>query len=309
MRTRKILLGAFAIALVFPLAASAQDRQKAPQDVLRFAPEVVIDDPVSRDVIAAGGTVVVNESVAGDVIALGGAVIIRGTVAGDVRAAGGTVRIEGAVGGNVAALGGRVSIAGDVAGDVNVRAELFEVPGTVAGEIVFTEHPKSEASGTALGRLVSLISLFGMLVAGLVLVSVAPKSLRAMVKETTGSPWRDFLWGALLLVATPLTALFLALTVIGIPLALVLIAGYFTALYASKVVLGVVLGTYVMGALKGRRKVESSSLVLIMVMGVAAFWLVTSIPVLGPFLAVVGIVWGLGLLIRTIAQVARRVGL
>lgn len=329
MYIQKLLLFCAALIVLFPVAAGAQAPQAGesiPQDMLQFGSNVHIDVPVSRDVITFGGTVEINESVMGDVLAVGGTVVIRGTVAGDVRAAGGRVIILGEVGGNVAAAGNdiqfaegssilgsvalfgeRVRIEGTVAGDVTVNAKTIEILGTVAGEVSAIERTPRAGGASSFAGLISLISLFGMLVVGLVVTSVAPKSLRAMVRETARSPWRDFAWGIGVLVVVPLAALFLGLTIIGIPLALIVLAAYVAALYVSQIVLGVVLGTYVVGAIRGRPKVESTSLIVTMVLGVLGFWLVTSIPVLGSFIMVLGVVWGLGLLVRTIAQVARRV--
>ena len=88
------------------------------------------------------------------------------------------------------------------------------------------------------------------------------------------------------------------LTIIGFPLALILAAMYAISLYIAKVFVGIVLGTYIFGAFKGRDATSKASLLGIMVVGVAVLWLVSGIPVIGWFIQLIAIIWGLGLMIK-----------
>ena len=137
-----------------------------------------------------------------------------------------------------------------------------------------------------------------MLVVGLVLVSIWPKSIRTATARSIKKPVHDILWGLGVLVAAPIAIIVLVFTVICIPLALILGAGLFVALDLAKIFVGIILGTYIFGAIRGREIASKYSLLATMVLGVVVLWLVTGIPGIGWILKLLAMIWGLGLLVN-----------
>ncbi|MEK7189263.1 MAG: polymer-forming cytoskeletal protein [Patescibacteria group bacterium] len=302
-------------------AARAQDDAPGPsaepEDFFSFVAEVRVPEQGARDVVAAGGVVDINNPVEQDVLALGGTVIIQAQVSGDARVAGRLVVIRSDIGGNLAVLAERVEIAADatisgsveirakdvvidgtILGDAHIVSETLSQNGTISGELTHDPVTKPDRTRSPLGWFFRIVSLFGMLVVGLVLVTLFPNSIRKAVHGSIKNPGRDFLWGLAVFAATPIAALVLVLTIIGLPLGLLAAVGYAMALYLANIMVGLVLGTYLVGAIRGREHAQKASLVAIMALGVFAFWLITGIPGIGVVLKLVAMIWGLGLLLN-----------
>lgn len=336
----------FLFLLILPMAVSAQAAESSAvaKDILRFAPDLKIAEPITRDLLVAGGTIEIAEEVKGDVFVVGGTIIVNAPVAGDVRALGGKIIINSRVAGNIAAWAGELVIgeksqvagsvdaaagklvmAGDVLGDVNIQAGEVEISGNIAGTLTYAARAinpeinkdliggdlifkqlKSQPKFSQFWLFLRLVALFGALVVGLVLVSIWPKSIRWAVGVSIANPVLDWLWGLGVLVLTPLIIVLLGLTIIGLPLALVLLALYLIAIYAAKILVGIVLGAYILGAIRGKHKINSIPLLLIMVIGVVVFWLIISIPIIGKIISLLGIIWGLGLIVKLKKYAIRR---
>ena len=295
------------------------------RDYFSFVAEVHVPEEGARDVIAAGGVVDINNPVSQDVLALGGTVIIQAPVAGDVRVAGKRVVIESDINGNVAVLAQTVEIrpgsaiagsveirakdvviGGTIIGDAHIASETLEQNGSIGGELVHDLKASPNYEHTPIGWFFRVVSLFGMLVIGLALVSVFPNSMRRAVHASIKNPGRDLLWGLGTFAAIPIAALVLILTIIGLPLGVLLGLGYAVAVYLAKIFVGIVLGTYVLGAFRGREQAQKASLLGIMVLGVFVLWLVTGIPVIGGILKLIAMIWGLGMLVNLKIQAIKR---
>ncbi|MBI2051009.1 MAG: polymer-forming cytoskeletal protein [Parcubacteria group bacterium] len=300
--------------------AKEADPASAPwqaKDYFSFVAEVRVPEEGARDVVAAGGVVDINNPVAQDVLALGGTVIIQSQVSGDVRLAGKRVVIASDISGNAAVLAQTVEIRpgstiagsmeirakdvvieGTILGDAHIAAETLLQNGTIGGELTHDPIGTPGYERSPIAWFFRIISLFGMLVTGLVLVSVTPLLVRYMVRESIKNPGRDILWGVAALALVPIAALVLSLTVIGFPLGVILGTSLFVALYIAKILVGIALGTYLIGAFRGREEAQKASLLWTMVLGIAVLWLVIGIPSIGWLLKLVALVWGLGMLVR-----------
>jgi hypothetical protein len=92
--------------------------------------------------------------------------------------------------------------------------------------------------------------------------------------------------------ATPMACLFLAVTLIGLPLACMLFYLYVFAIYASMFVTGLFLGRWVLSLFTKNEPNQIASMLL----GVTILALVTSIPFLGWLVSLVSITFGAGVL-------------
>ena len=318
------LEGGLVIADVMRLGPEIKITEPITRDALLVGGSVFVEAPAAGDLILAGGEVRVAADVAGDVRVLGGRVTLDSKIGGNVTVIGGDVSfgknsniagnvfiaagktmIDGRVGGNIIARAAegrdfRVSHTAQINGLINYRARSENInltQNSARGGVSF-EQIKTPKSADRFFHFFSLISLFGLLVVGLFFVSLAPKALRAFADAAIQKPIRVLLWGVVALLAIPLVVLFLALTLIGLPLALILLVGYVLVIYLANIFAGLGLGLYLARLVKGKEFSNRASLILIMVLGVVVLWALGTIPFVGPFIRFLAVVWGLGMIVR-----------
>ena len=98
-------------------------------------------------------------------------------------------------------------------------------------------------------------------------------------------------WGAVLMFLTPIVALLLFITLIGIPLSIIILALWFIALYLSKIIIGILVGR---GILEKLLPKKNKSLIWAMIIGVIIVWMITSLPLIGWLFCLTAIWWALG---------------
>jgi hypothetical protein len=229
------------------------------QSLQTFSGDTVsIDTPVADDVIAAGnmvninapvdsaivagGTVNINAPVKGDVIAAGGQVHVNADVGGKVVAAGGNVNLGGNIGTNLVAAGGQVNIfpgktvqrdaligggqvvnAGRVNGSLTVNADQFNNTGS-ANSVNFhkVEDQSKKRADTDMGfNIFSLLAMLGYFILGLILVKYLPGIFLAVDGEMSRSPLLKTFLGFVMIIASFIAILLVAVTVVGLPIALI----------------------------------------------------------------------------------------
>ncbi|MFC6787207.1 polymer-forming cytoskeletal protein [Halobaculum halobium] len=254
---------------------------------------VIVRGTVDGDVNAVGGTVVIAEPgvVTGDLTGSAGAVTVEGRVGGSVELATGsfTLRQSGEVGGDIDVAGGEVVLDGAVGGTATVAAETLRVgstasidgdlrhdvqtlanEGQVAGEVRAVDLGNTGFGGfgfTVPTWISVLYTVLAHLALGAVLLLVVPGFVREV--ETTGVTRAPASGGVGLatLVLAPILLVLLAITIVGIPLALL-----GAAAYGLLVWIGLVLGAYVLGR-RGLRALDRDE-------GSAARWIALVVGVL-----------------------------
>jgi len=107
------------------------------QDVTMIGGKTRLNGTVAQDVLAVGVSVLIDGPVAGDVRVLGGDVTVSSAVAGDLVVVGGVVEVlsSGSVGGDILTYAGSVTIGGPIQGDVLGQMDQLSVSTTVVGDI------------------------------------------------------------------------------------------------------------------------------------------------------------------------------
>jgi hypothetical protein len=208
-------------------------------DVFAAANAVNINAPVNSAVVA-GGNLNVNAPVAGDLVALGGQVLMGSDVGGKVVAAGGNLKLNGNVSTNAVMAGGQVNIlpgstigrdaliaggevvnAGRINGNLTVEANTFQNTGS-AGRVSF-KKVDSNQTRRAENRLdiFGILMALGYLIIGLALLRYLPGLFFAIDCEVRKSPALKAVVGFVLIIASSIAILILAITVVGIPIALI----------------------------------------------------------------------------------------
>jgi cytoskeletal protein CcmA (bactofilin family) len=291
---------------------------------------VTVDGDVDGDVVCAGQSVVINGAVKGDVLCAGQDLTVNGAVTGSVRAIGQLVTINGTVGRNVTVGGQTVVLGSGshVAGELAAGAQTLTINGPVdhdamvgtnsltlgaviggslnylsnrtlpidhdkvRGDIVRHDPPRAPSRQNMAGaRLASLLFwVLGGLAIMLVAVWLIPGMVRGITNIMVARPGASIGWGALATLSGPPLLLVLALTVIGIPLALLLGALWFTIAATAGLLSGVAVGRLALG----RRETSRRQLMLATLTGVPLVVIVTWLPWVGAIVGLATIAWAMG---------------
>jgi cytoskeletal protein CcmA (bactofilin family) len=289
-------------------------------DVSVAGGSVRLSGRVGDDVRAAGGTVLVGGEVGGDVVAAGGTVTLapETRIDGRVWLGGGRVVVAGRIGRELRVAAAAVSVAGEVGGDVHIAARTIEVLPTarIKGDFTYTSagpasidrgaqiqgrvtHERSDVAERAgrLGRVVSVVAravlLAGLIVCGAVLLLLLPGFTVSAARTIGSNPWRSLGLGVIVLVVTPIAAVALVVTIIGIPLGLTAIALYTVALVLGYLTAAVFLGE--LGArLAGRGELSTGGRMLALALALVVLALIGLVPIVGGLVVALAIVAGLG---------------
>jgi cytoskeletal protein CcmA (bactofilin family) len=290
-------------------------------DLVATGGTVDVTGSVTGDVLAAGGNVSIGGTVGGDVRIAGGMLTVAGAVTEDVVATGGTLTLasSGSVGEDLFASTGRLAIDGAVTGDVTASTGSYTKTGTIGGtEDVRINAGPSTPSGppvapTPASQAIGAFQHFlVVLLVGAVLIWVTPRTYAAMKAAVQKRPLPAAGWGIAAFLG------FIALLIL-IVVAMILFAILFGALGFDDLVgldilggivamLGVILGfvvicAYVADAIVGAalaglvirdRATDRTRELGLLAAGAAVVVLVSSVPVLGPWVKLVVIVLGLG---------------
>jgi anti-sigma factor RsiW/cytoskeletal protein CcmA (bactofilin family) len=262
--------------------------------------DLEVDTKVGGSGFLAGQNVTLTERgelARGGYIA-GESVRAKGQVGRDLYFAAEKVEVSGSVERLVRGYARQVTVSssGSVGGDVNVTVpaeDAVEIDdgATVKGETVIDVHVEKERRaflypGFYFGVLAKTLAL---LLLGLVLVTLFP-SLRPPAPESGKEVLRDMGIGFVALLATPVAMVMIALTVIGIPIAVVLGMAYAVLVFVSTLVVAYVAGLRI-PAQDNRRLVLNTALSLLIILFVVA------IPFVGPGLNFLVHIFGMGCLV------------
>lgn len=245
----------------------------------------------NRDVVAADLVVAPTEHICGDVHVYGGNATIDGHVSGSVTVAGGDIVVSGVVDGNVTALGGDIDLqpGAQIGGSVDAPGGTVHHTGgvAVAGTIGQYDMRQRASIAAVLGfdrhyafPWVHLI--FWALVAA-VAVTFFPRQLSRVRRQVGDAPVRSLALGGLALLLGIIAALALAVTCLGIPVALVLLALLWVGWTLGTVAAGLWLGERLLQTLPRERPAARLATVL----GVSVLALLEALPVIGGVLGLV----------------------
>lgn len=265
---------------------------------------------ISRNVMAFGASILsaASSTVGWDMLAVGGFAQIAGNVGRDLYGSLGQATLSGQIGKNVNLYFGRqnknanhpaLTVAGTavINGDVKYTASqdaAIDAKAVIKGKVTHN-LPTMAAKKSGLANLAwwwgRLISLFSALVIGLVLISFWREPVIKITDLMLNKVSPSLGWGILALLLTPIIAIILLITIIGIPLSLILMALWLIALYLSKILVGILVGRSLLNNLWPKQK---DSLILGMIIGVIIAYLIFALPFIGWIMSLLAILWGLG---------------
>jgi hypothetical protein len=289
-------------------------------DLTVLGGQVDVTGTVTGDVLAAGGNVSIGGVVRGDVRLAGGQINVGGTVAEDVAATGGQVTVPagGDIGGDLIVAGGEVTMAGSVGGSVEGSAGSYSAGGSVGG----TEHvvvaPNQPVRAAAAEPLLDglrhfvVVFLFGAL-----LLWLLPRGMAAAGRVLRERPWRALGGGALAcvgyiafliaaIIAMVLVAILFGLLQVGSLVAIDLIGGLLAigvvtflsvlaVAFGADALVGLTVARWAASRTATGMNAESRWQELgLLGAGAAGVVIVTSIPIVGGWLKLAVVLFGLG---------------
>ncbi len=268
---------------------------------------VEVRERIDRSAFVSGGDVTIAGSVGRNLYAAGGEVRVtpEARVEGKASLAGGSIEINGAIGGKLRAYGEKIVINGSVGGDVETTGESIRIgpDARIAGRVVYRSHddivvdPAAQVGGGVsearkdrewlrkLGRGATIaggitVSL-GMVLLGAVLILGMPRFSREAAATIRRKPWQSAGLGFVMLIGVPFAIVILAITLVGIPLALLLAFGYVALLLLGFLVAAIFVGDTVLERIDGARLESVWWRALFLLLALAAIAIVKQVPFAG----------------------------
>jgi len=275
-------------------------------DVRGAGGNIRISGTVGKNVSAAGGTIEVSRSavIGGGLMAAGGTVHSAGTVKKDAMVASGTAEFSGVVEGNLDVATGQLAVVqgarvgGNLTAALDAKEHARIDSGTVKGSVTIKLREEKEAHhilGISPWRFwFKLLWMGGLLLTGLVFFLLARKTFVEYTSVAKRKFGMSLVWGLVGVIAVPIAAIILCITVIGIPLGLILLAAYCTVMYLSQLGLGLLAGNLIF------KTDEKKGWILYwaFAVGTILFQLLTFVPILGLLLMLASLLLGFGALVQ-----------
>jgi hypothetical protein len=263
--------------------------------------KIYVAASIDRDATIAGGRIELMPAAAieRNAYLAGGMVQVDGTVHGELQVSGGTVILNGMVGSNAEVTAGELHVGPHavINGNLRYRVPAKKVHIDPAARItgIVTALPVRDWSGTM--RFFRFLWLIGFLIAGAVAVALAPRLATRAVDSLKQRPWLSTMIGFLWLIAVPVAAVLIAITIVGLPLALLSGAVYGVLVYLGRAVIAVWLGRMVLGA---RAHPGYEGAFKSFLTGGIILVLVAFVPGIGPLVMLLTTVCGVGALLLSI---------
>lgn len=278
---------------------------------------ITINGEITRSARLAGTNIIVNGSIGGDLLAGGTNFNVASTakIGRDLLFGASTVRINGPVEGYIRGAGSEVTVTNGVGGDVELKVDGLTIASTanLQGNLTYTSENEAviqsgaqiggttthtvpevkEPAGPFAGIVGKVIAFLMTLLAGIVIILIAPRRAAAVAASIRHKPWLSLGWGAIILFATPIAAIITFVTVVGVPLGLIGLTLYGIAIYLSQIAVGLFIGYWIIGYFS---KVESRGvLVGALALGFTILTLLKLIPYVGfPWLWLATVLFGIG---------------
>ena len=286
-----------------------------------IAETVTVNGLVKGNIIAAGKTININGNVNGNLRLAALSLNIGSTanIKGNLLFVAGITSIDSPIGGGTTT--GTMAMMSNRAGDdIELKAmglTIFPVAeiqrdlSYTTGQGADTESgfqpvsvttdelpPAKEEPAKALpfalfsGALGWVIGFLMAFITGLVIIFLVPRRLTLVAESIRTSPWPSLGWGAVILFVTPIVAILVCCTIIGIPVGLITLGLYAAAIYLAQIPVGLFVGRWILGYFGG---VEGKGIMIgALALGLVIMHLLRLIPYFGFFVGLVIILFGLG---------------
>lgn len=279
-------------------------------DIICAGQTVNITGKVDGDVRLAGQSVILAGDVKGNATIAGQTFNLSpsGSIGGDISLGSSDATLNGVVGRDIAVGGETVVISNKVGRDIKGEVEKLSLTNSarvqgninytsnkdvnkangaiVSGKITRHDAPIEKTAEPAAAVAIALgwfiYWLLAMLLIAMALVLLFPRLFHSITDHVLPQPWKALLVGFGAGVIVPIIIMVLALTFVGLPLALLVALAWLVVLLLSGPVFAYYIGRLVLR--------NSSYVLLIMLVGAVILLVLYAIPVIG-FLAILAALW------------------
>ena len=261
---------------------------------------VQVSGSIERDAFLAGNTLELDEDayIGRDLFAFANLMTIKSNLYGNVFIAGDRLVLENVtITGDVSAnfseivIKGRSAISGNF--KYNEDTVITGLENLTAGS---SETYDSSAVGASFATTFTdkLVGFVGGLILAFVLIALMPKFSKKLLDSFVwATSWKHLALGLGLIVLVPLCAIFVAVTIVGLPLGLMALGLYFFFICVAKYIAGGILGDQLAKSLFKKPKLN---LYAKYALGSTLVFLLGLIPVVGELITAVALCFGFGYL-------------
>ena len=268
---------------------------------------------IARDLVVGCATLILNSdaSIGDDLYVGAGDAALRGDIGGDIYGGAESMVIAGTVGGDVHVEVGSLDIEPGAIIEGNLwysaPAEVTIPKGSVKGDVTFTERVTDEDRQAAQGAGAlapfmffasftwRLIAYLMALVTGIIMILLLPRAMSAAPMAIRSQTGPVAGWGAIVLFLTPLAAIILCITVVGLPVGLIAFVLWGVLLYIAQIPVAIFIGYLILG--RSRTLEGKGFMIGCLALGLLLISLVKLIPFVGFFVSLAVAVFGIGALL------------
>jgi len=274
------------------------------QDLRAGGGQITISGQIGRNVTIGGGNVefTSDANVRGSILAGAGNITLASPIGSNVKVGAGNLTISNKVNGDVEAGVGslRLTSKAQIKGDVTYwsdRNASIDENALILGELtkkatpVTPKPPIDEIFGgfAAFNIFAALVGFVSTFILGLILIKLAPNFMKTATSTLGSKPWVSLGIGLLTLILTPIVSIILFVTVVGLPLGLILVPIYLICIYIARIFV-----IYWVGIMIFNRTGRKLHEVWAFVLGLAIYYILTLVPVIGGIVTFLTVVFGLG---------------
>jgi cytoskeletal protein CcmA (bactofilin family) len=292
---------------------------------------VIVNGPVARSARLAGQSLVINNNIKTDLVAAGATIDVgnKARIGSDLLFGCGTVNIAGQVDGNIKGGASEITISNGIGGNIKIEVETLTIASTadIQGSLDYTsENEANIQSGAKIGGKVThqipeakkraeaagfwiaaasiasaimwkILSFVMALVVGIIIIFTARRRIVSLADSIKSNPLSSLGWGALILFVTPIAAIIVCCTVIGLPVGIISLVLYGIAIYLSQIPVALCIGRLIIGRF---REVESRGIMVgTLTTGLAILAILGWIPIIGFLVGLATAIFGLGSLVSS----------
>lgn len=288
-------------------------------DLLVVGGQIKISGKITGSVRAIGGQIdLVDAQVGKNVTIVGGNLDLAkaAKITGSLAAAGGNININADIGRDAALAGGNITIASNIKRDIDAASENIRLASTavIGGMInywsqnaltldsgakvvgVQTKHdfpvyakPSFPKESKQIGWGFKLYETLSFLIIGLVVTKLGGNFAQKTVLRIQKSPWKTIFVGLVSLILIPIIALFLIVTIIGLPLGIITFTLFGLTTYLAKYFVMLATGEMILN-----RTSQKHSLYFSFILGLLVYAVLRLIPIVGALAQISFLLVGLG---------------
>ncbi|MFP4117804.1 MAG: hypothetical protein ACLFTR_02675 [Candidatus Woesearchaeota archaeon] len=288
-------------------------------NLVAIAADTIISSDVSGDVVVLGGNVRIdnNVDIGGDILIYANKAELVNRHGGDVKIAGKRIILHSTIEGNADLRSSNIEMwnGAKILGDLNytARERNEDLEARTHGDVHFNEDTTRTIAALfgSLGLGASMVSLniswlLLLLGLGLLVLHVCPNFARLVGENLRKKRWISLVYGVVFIFVVPLLSFLFLVTIIGVPVAALLMISLGLGFVFGKIYTIFVVGGYLRERLfvqkTGKKKSKKGSpaqrrdmkYTLDYGVGLAAYAILSFIPVLSFFVSLFAAVFGIG---------------